>query len=130
MIDIRDIAEAAHAVLTTEGHEGKTYVLTGPESISFHDVARALSGALGKEVSYVDVPPEAGKEAMMGMGLPEWIVDGFMELMAEFADNWGDRTTANVETLTGHAARSIDQFAADFRTVFGGGVTAAAASQQ
>ena len=63
MIDICDIAHAAHAVLTTGGHEGKTYVLTGPESISFHDVSRGLSGALGKDVSYVDVPVEVGKEA-------------------------------------------------------------------
>ncbi len=125
MIDVRDIAEAAHAVLTTDGHYGKGYILTGPESISFHDVARGLSGALGKEVSYVNVPLEASKEAMMGMGMPEWTVDGYMELFAEFAINWGDRTTSAVEELTGHPARSIEQFANDFAGVFGGPVVAA-----
>lgn len=126
MIDIRDIAEAAHTVLTTEGHYGKGYILTGPASISFHDVASALSGALGKEVTYVDVPPEAGKEALMGMGLPEWNVDGYLELFAEFANNWGDRTTDAVEKLAGHPARSINQFASDFAGMFGGPVTAEA----
>ena len=39
MIDIRDIAECAAAVLTSDGHVGDAYVLTGPQAVSFHDVA-------------------------------------------------------------------------------------------
>ena len=46
MIDVRDIVDVAVKVLTEGGHEGQTYNLTGPASISFHDVAAALSGAL------------------------------------------------------------------------------------
>ena len=68
MIDVRDVAAAAAEVLTSEGHEGKTYELTGPVAISFHDVAAALSEALGKPVKYVDVPPKAAKEFLLGMG--------------------------------------------------------------
>ncbi|MCH9037201.1 MAG: SDR family oxidoreductase, partial [Chloroflexi bacterium] len=64
MIDVRDIVDVAVKVLTEDGHEGKTYELTGPASISFHDVAAGLSKALGKEVKYVDVPLEAGREGM------------------------------------------------------------------
>jgi uncharacterized protein YbjT (DUF2867 family) len=55
-IDVRDIVEVVVAILTGEGHEGKVYELTGPASISFHDVAAGLSRALGKEVKYADVP--------------------------------------------------------------------------
>ena len=43
MIDVRDVAGVAGKVLTEDGHEGKSYTLTGPESISFGDVAAALS---------------------------------------------------------------------------------------
>ena len=43
MIDVRDIVDVAVKVLTEDGHEGKTYTLTGPASISIHDVAAALS---------------------------------------------------------------------------------------
>ena len=68
MIDIRDIADVASAVLTSEGHESQTYHLTGPASISFHDVAAGLSKALNKEVSYINVPPEMARKAMLGMG--------------------------------------------------------------
>jgi uncharacterized protein YbjT (DUF2867 family) len=119
MIDVRDIAEAAAAVLTSEGHAGQEYVLTGPASISFHDVAAALSAALSKPVQYVDVPLEAGKQAMLALGMPEWITDGFVELLADFSMNWGDRVSPAVEQLTGRPGRSIDEFARDFAAVFG-----------
>jgi len=68
MPDVRDIVDVAAHVLTTGGHQGREYIVTGPESISFHDVAAALSEALGKDVQYVNVPLEAGKQAMLGMG--------------------------------------------------------------
>jgi uncharacterized protein YbjT (DUF2867 family) len=126
MIDIRDVADAAHAVLTSDGHDGQTYVLTGPTSVSMNDLAKAFSSALNREVSYVAVPPEAARESMLGMGLPEWTVDGFIELMVEFARNWGDGVTDNVERLTGHEARTIDRFAEDFAEVFGGSASALA----
>ena len=61
MIDARDIVDVAVKVLTGNGHEGKTYTLTGPASISFHEVAAALSKAVGKQVTYVDVPLPPGK---------------------------------------------------------------------
>jgi uncharacterized protein YbjT (DUF2867 family) len=75
MIDARDVGEAAAKVLTEDGHEGKIYTLTGPAAISFYDVAEALSGVLGKEVDYVNIPPERAKEAMLSRGIPEWVVD-------------------------------------------------------
>jgi len=67
MVDMRDVAGTAAKVLTTEGHEAQTYVLTGPAAISLHDVASGLSNALGKEVKYVNVPLQAAREAMVGV---------------------------------------------------------------
>ena len=118
MIDVRDIADAAFAVITGEGHEGKSYILTGPEAISFHDVANTFSKVLDKEVKYVNVPGEASFQAMTGMGMPEWIAQGYVELMEGFSENFANSTTKNVETLTGHPARSFEQFANDFAQVF------------
>jgi uncharacterized protein YbjT (DUF2867 family) len=120
MIDVRDIADAAFAVITGEDHEGKSYILTGPEAISFNDVANAFSKVLGKEVKYVNVPGEASLQAMTGMGMPEWIAKGYVELMEGFSENFANSTTKNVEILTGHPARSFEQFAADFAQVFSG----------
>lgn len=118
MIDIRDVIDAGLGALTRKGHEGKSYILTGPESISFHDVASSLSRVLGKPVKYVPVPSEASRAAMVGMGLPEWIADGYCELSAGFCENFADRVTDGVSKLAGHPARSFEQFATDFKTVF------------
>ncbi len=118
MIDVRDIVDVAAKVLTEAGHEGKTYALTGPASISYHDVAAGLSKALGKEVKYVDVPLEAAREAMVGMGLPEWIVGALNEYNKAFSEDVGDFTTNGVEEITGHPARSYETFARDFSEAF------------
>ncbi len=119
MIDVRDIVDAAFAVLTGSGHEGKSYILTGPAAISFYDVARSFSNALGKDVKYVSVPGEAALKFMIDVGLPKWIAEGYLELDKGFADNFANSVTENVPILTGHPARSFDQFASDFAQVFG-----------
>ncbi len=120
MIDVRDIADVAVKVLTEDGHEGKTYTLTGPESISFHDVAAALSKVLGKQVDYVNVPLDAARQAMISMGLPEWIADAFGEYFTAFSQGYGDFTTDDVQLVTGNPARPFEAFARDFAQVFGG----------
>src|SRR6266704_7067668 len=56
-IDICDIAEVAATVLTSAGHEGKIYPLTGPEALSMTEVAERLSIATGKRIRYVNVAP-------------------------------------------------------------------------
>ena len=119
MIDVRDVAEVVLKVLTTEGHEGKTYILTGPASISFQEVATELSRAIGKEVTYVDVTLDAARESLLGMGLLRWTVDGYLELYEGFSEGLADTTTHYVELLTGHPARSFGTFARDFAQVFG-----------
>jgi len=118
MIDVRDIADSAFAVITGEGYEEKEYILTGPEAISFEDVAKTFSNVLDKEVNYVNVPGEASFQAMTGMGVPEWIAKGYVELSEGFSENFASSTTNNVEILTGHKARSFEQFVNDFAKVF------------
>ena len=118
MIDVRDIADAAFAVITGKGHEGKEYILTGPEAISFNDVAKIFSNVLDTEIKYVSVPGEAALQSMVGMGLPEWIAKGYVELSEGFSENFANSTTRNVEILTGHPSRSFEQFVSDFARVF------------
>ncbi|MER5975570.1 SDR family oxidoreductase [Streptomyces sp. NPDC001857] len=65
-----DYAAAAVAVLTGEGHEGKTYELGGDEAWSFAEYAAELSRQTGKEIVYKDVPAEALVAILTGAGLP------------------------------------------------------------
>ena len=118
MIDVRDIVDVAVSVLTGEGHEGQSYVLTGPAAISFHDVAATFSAVLGREVTYVPVPGEASLQSMIAMGFPEWVSRGFIELSEGFSEGFASQVTGNAATLTGHPARSFEQFARDFAGAF------------
>jgi (4-alkanoyl-5-oxo-2,5-dihydrofuran-3-yl)methyl phosphate reductase len=55
-IDARDIAAVAVQALTRPGHEGSAYELSGPESLSFHEMATILTRVLGREIRYVEIP--------------------------------------------------------------------------
>ena len=118
MIDMRDVVETAAKVLTTEGHEGQTYVLTGPALLSFHDVASGLSKALGKEVKYVNVPLEAAREALIGMGISEWLAGAFCEYFENYRKGGSAGVANDVEKLTGQPPRSFETFARDFAQYF------------
>jgi uncharacterized protein YbjT (DUF2867 family) len=119
MIDVRDIGEVAAKALTEEGHEGKTYTLTGPKAISFHDIAEMLSEVLGKKVNYVPISLEKAKEAMLGMGLSEWKAEVLIEYARAHGQGYTNFTTDDVEQLTGHTATSYREFASDFARAFG-----------
>ncbi|MFD9001929.1 SDR family oxidoreductase [Streptomyces sp. NPDC059582] len=66
-----DYAAAAVAVLTGEGHEGRTYELGGDEAWGFAEYAAELSRQTGKEIAYNSVPGEALQGILTGAGLPE-----------------------------------------------------------
>jgi uncharacterized protein YbjT (DUF2867 family) len=120
MIDARDIGEVAAKVLTEEGHEGAVYTLAGPAAISFYDIADTLSEILGKEVSYINIPLEKAKEAMLNMGLSEWRAEVLIEYAKAHSEGYSNFTTEDVEQLTGHPATSYKKFATDFERVFRG----------
>jgi uncharacterized protein YbjT (DUF2867 family) len=120
MIDARDIGGVAAKVLAEEGHEEKVYTLTGPAAISFYEVAETLREVLGNEVSYVDIPPEKAKEAMLGMDLSEWRADVLIEYAKAHSEGYSDWTTDDVKQIMGHRATSYKEFATDFARVFRG----------
>jgi uncharacterized protein YbjT (DUF2867 family) len=119
-IDTRDIAEVAATVLTSEGHEGQIYPLTGPESLSMAEVAARLSNALGKEIRYVDVPPEKAKAGMMAMGMPDWRADAWVGLGGMIAMGKADMATPAVKDILGREPHDIGQFAAEYAQAFRG----------
>jgi len=126
LIDARDIAASAAAVLTSEGHSGRMYELTGPEALGYAQVAGKIGDAIGRPVEYVDVPPETAREGMVAMGYPTWLTDALIELYAIFASGGASDVTASVEKLTSKKARSLDVFAKDFSSAFAGKVPAEA----
>jgi uncharacterized protein YbjT (DUF2867 family) len=74
MVDARDVAAVAVAALTAPGHEGQTYVVTGPEALSHAMVAAILSEAIGRTITYRDIELDALRQQLVSGGAPPWLV--------------------------------------------------------
>ena len=112
-IDARDIVAVAALVLTTPGHAGQAYTLTGPEAVTIAQAADAIGEATGRTIRYVDVPEAAARQAMLDMKLPTWMVDGMMELHAIDKAGFAAGVTQAVPQLLGRPARRFQEFARD-----------------
>jgi uncharacterized protein YbjT (DUF2867 family) len=117
-VDVRDIAAVAAAALAEEGHEGKTYNLTGPEALSHGEMAEKLSGVLGRRIHFVDVPPEAMRETLIRVGLPVWQADGLIEDYAHYSRGEASEVATGVQDATGKPPRSFDDFTRDYAPAF------------
>jgi uncharacterized protein YbjT (DUF2867 family) len=69
-IDPRDIAACAVKVLTTSGHDGRIYEITGGEYLRFAQFTEKVSAAIGKQVSYQNIPEAAMRQGILSMGVP------------------------------------------------------------
>jgi uncharacterized protein YbjT (DUF2867 family) len=119
-IDVGDIAEIAAKVLTSAGHEGKTYPLTGPEALTMTEVAEKLSAATGKPIRYVNVPPEAARQAQLAAGMPPYLADALFELFAERRNGKEAKVWPDAGALLGRRATSFDEFARRNAAIFQG----------
>jgi uncharacterized protein YbjT (DUF2867 family) len=117
-IDIRDIAAVAVKTLTEPGHMGKTYTLTGPEAVSNAQIAELLTKALGREIRYVNLPPEQLKPAMLGAGVPEWTTDAILDLQRLYREGKAATVTDDVERILGRKPTSYADFLEDYKSAF------------
>jgi uncharacterized protein YbjT (DUF2867 family) len=119
-IDVGDIAEIAANVLTSAGHEDKTYPLTGPEALTMAEVAEKLSTVTGKTIRYVNVAPEDAKRAQLGAGMPPYMADALAELFAERRKGKEAQVSPVVQMILGRRPTSFDEFAMRNASVFRG----------
>ncbi|MGW7535359.1 SDR family oxidoreductase [Amycolatopsis sp. NPDC054798] len=116
-IDTRDISAAAAAVLTSTGHTGRTYTLTGPRAVTHAQIAEALSAATGREIAFRDVPADQFAAALTGL-LPPWQIEGLIEDYAHYARGEAAEVHTSVADLTGRPARDVTEFARDYADAF------------
>ena len=123
MIDPRDVGAAAAEVLlspglASPGHEGRTYLVTGPEAITFSQVAAGLSAAVGHRIEFTDIPGEAAEQAMIAGGMPAFVAGQIVRIFAQLRQGADRRVTATVQALTGNAPRDVAAFARDHARLF------------
>jgi uncharacterized protein YbjT (DUF2867 family) len=117
-VDVRDIALVAAAALTQPGHIGKTYTITGPAAVTHAEIAHAIAEAIGRQVTFVDVPPEVFSDALIRFGVPPWQVDGLVEDYAHYARGEASEVHPTVREITGTEPRDVMTFARDYAGAF------------
>ena len=118
IVDVRDIAAIAAQALTEPGHEGKTYEITGPESLTHCEMANQLSEAIGNTVKFLDISPDSMRQALVGFGMPAWQAEGLVEDYEIYRRGEAAQVTTTVKEVTGVPSRSFAQFARDYSASF------------
>ena len=118
IIDVRDVARFILTVLTRPGHENKTYEITGPELVSFHDIAGQLSEVMGREIRYVDVPAEDFKESLSQWVPDDWYVETVSDMFKLTAQGRGALLNDIYSQVTGRAPTTLRQFFRDYSSFF------------
>ena len=111
-VDAVDVGRVAAAALTSDGHAGKAYTLTGPAALGIAEAAAIIGKVTGRVLRYVDVGEAAARGGMLGAGIPEWMTDAMMELHAIDKAGYAATVSDDVAKVTGKPARSFAEFAA------------------
>lgn len=117
-VDARDVAAAAVGALTRPTHITETVTITGPEPLSFDEMAEVMTGVLGRPVAYVDLPPEVYRQGLIGAGMPEWLARD-LALLEDATRGTIMPASDGVERLAGQPPRPFRTFLQDYQALLG-----------
>jgi uncharacterized protein YbjT (DUF2867 family) len=108
LVDPRDIASVAVRALTENGHEAKSYDVTGPKALSTQEQLDIIGRTTGKPLQYVNVPDRAARDSMLGQGLPTQIVDVMIEFCGIIRQGQAGLVTDTVQRIGGRQPRTFE----------------------
>jgi uncharacterized protein YbjT (DUF2867 family) len=118
-VDVRDIAAVAvKALVDGDKHYNRTYMITGPEALSYHQAADILSNTTGKKIDYVNVSDEEARRGMKEAGLDDWLINTISDLYTVFRKGNASQVSSAVEEVTGRKATAFVEFAKDYADAF------------
>lgn len=113
-VDVRDVAAVAARVLTDGGHAGKAYELSGPQALTYDEIAGILSTVLGRKVSHVSIPDEALKQGAIAAGISPTYAEALVDLNQAYRAGKGSRVSSDVRAVTGRDPIAFEAFARDY----------------
>lgn len=116
-VDVRDIAAVAVRALTGPGPVEKAYTLTGPQALTYDELAGELSKTLGRTIRHINLSPEDMKTGMLAQGTHEEIVDWLIDLERSYREAGATLITDDIKRVTGRDPLWFGEFARDYASV-------------
>jgi uncharacterized protein YbjT (DUF2867 family) len=112
-VDADDIADAAFAVLTGEGHVGQLYELTGPRLLSFTDAVAEIAKAAGRDIRFVRISHEEFTAAVAAHELPPQFAWLLNELFTQVLDGRNESLADGVQRVLGRSPKDFSEYATE-----------------
>jgi len=118
MVDIRDVAEVAARTLIEPGHDGRSYVLSGPTAPTYHQISLILTRLTGREVTYHDLSEDEFAQWMKDKGRQPWETDHAAAIFRLYRAGIGELVTDDVTRVTGRPPRTIEDYLTEHDSYF------------
>ena len=118
LVDRRDVAAVAAAVLTGTGHENRAYVVTGDDLLTYDEVATIIGRVIGRAVVFRDITPTQAHAGFLEAGMPPWRADEMLLLYDYLRRPGNCFLTDSVQTITGRAPRRFEAYVREQATLF------------
>ena len=118
LVDASDVGAAAAVVLDNPiAHAAKEYMLTGPVTHNYEQVASALAAVAGHAIAYEPVAPEDFEARLLAVGIPNWRAFDLAHIASAYsaAENV---ISPDLPMLLGRKPRSLSEFLADNKNAF------------
>ncbi|MEV8637106.1 NmrA family transcriptional regulator [Streptosporangium sp. NPDC051023] len=109
-IDADDIADVAITTLTTDGHTGQTYDLSGPELLTFADAVAQISAASARPITYAPVPAADYVTTLTTVGVPQDYAAMLTGLLRRIAEGGDAYLSDGVQRVLGRPARTFADY--------------------
>ncbi len=114
----RDVAAVAVRALTTPGHEGQAYPLTGPEALGTGEQVRILAAVLGKPIELVPITDAAAREEMRAAGMPAYLIDALTPFGEVVRSGKAAKVFDTLVRLTGRQPLTFADWAREHASAF------------
>jgi len=118
-VSVDDIAKIAVALLSKDGHHGKSLRITGPQALSMGEIAATFTKVTEKPVRYLKIPLEVRRQGMLAAGVPEYFADAVYQQTVERLRHPVARVDLSTHQLFGITPIYFEDFARRHAKVFG-----------
>lgn len=119
IVDVRDIAAVAVKALTKDStddrYNDKVYTITGPEALSYYQIADILSDVIGRKISYLNLSEGDFGRSLKEAGVDEWFINVVLEMLdSYYRTGIAAQVVSDVEEITGRKPIPFSQFVKDY----------------